>query len=79
MQSPIPSATDVRSKLEPLKLAELEALAERSGVPITTIIKVRNGQTANPRLETIRAIWPELIGAEGAPATPEPAKAEAGQ
>jgi hypothetical protein len=70
MQQAIPSAADVRARLETLTAAALEALAQRSGVPITTLIKVRNGQTTNPRLETVRQFWPELIGADGAPDVP---------
>lgn len=70
MQQAIPSAEEVRSRLLPLGPSQLEALAARAGVPVTTLIKVRNGQTENPRLETVRLIWPELLAAEGAPAVP---------
>lgn len=70
MSHVIPSAGEVRSRLQALEPGQLEALAQRSGVPVTTLIKVRNGQTANPRLETVRVIWPELISAEDAPAVP---------
>lgn len=66
----IPSAADVRRRLQALSLAEVKALAGRSGVPFTTMWKVRAGETKNPGVETIRAFWPELIGTEGAPAVP---------
>jgi len=75
MQSTIPSAAEVRARLESLSAADLEALAGRVSVPVTTLIKVRNGQTANPRLETVRAIWSELLGTEGTPEAPAEAKA----
>lgn len=67
MQSTIPSAAEVRARLESLSAADLEALAGRVSVPVTTLIKVRNGQTANPRLETVRAIWSELLGTRRRP------------
>jgi hypothetical protein len=75
MLTEIPSAADVRSRLAAMPLAAVEALGERCGVPLATLIKIRNGQTDNPRIETVRAIWPELVGTEGAPAVPaaEPA------
>lgn len=66
----IPSPAQVRALLEPMNQAAIQNLAVRSGVPFTTLLKVRTGETANPRLETVRAIWPELIGAEGAPEVP---------
>lgn len=68
MSTTIPSPAEVRAKLAPLTLAQLEELSKRSRVPFTTLVKLRNGQTENPRLETVHAIWPELIGAAGAPA-----------
>jgi predicted transcriptional regulator len=54
----IPSAAEFRAKLAPLTLAQLEALAKRCGVPFTTLVKIRNGQTGNPRLDTVRMVWP---------------------
>ena len=66
----IPSPAQVRALLEPMNQAAIQSLAVRSGVPFTTLLKVRTGETANPRLETVRAIWPELIGAAGAPEVP---------
>jgi transcriptional regulator with XRE-family HTH domain len=45
---------------------QVEALAERTGVPLPTLIKIRHGQTENPRIETVRALWPELVAAEPA-------------
>jgi predicted transcriptional regulator len=68
MSTTIPSPADVRAKLAPMNLAQLEELSKLSDVPFTTLVKLRNGQTENPRLETVHAIWPHL------PAT-EPARA----
>lgn len=60
----VPSPAQVRAKLAPMTMAQLEQLADRAGVPFTTLVKVRNGQTENPRLETVCAIWPLLSDQE---------------
>jgi predicted transcriptional regulator len=73
MNANIPSAQEVRAKLQALSPTTLEALAQRSKVPLSTLVKIKYGQTDNPRIDTVRAIWPELIGTEGAP---EVSKAE---
>lgn len=67
MDPQIPSAIDVRAKLAAMSRAQLVALAAKTGTPFTTLIKIQRGETEDPRLETVRSIWPELIGAEGAP------------
>ncbi len=59
--NPIPTPQDVRDKLSALSHAQVLALAERTAVPFTTLWKVRTGETKNPRLETVFAIWPELM------------------
>lgn len=68
MSTHIPSAAELRARLAELGHAQVQALAARASVPFTTLWKIRTGETADPRLETVRAIWPELIGTEGAPA-----------
>jgi predicted transcriptional regulator len=68
MSTTIPSPAEVRAKLAPMSLAKLEELATRTGVPFTTLVKLRNGQTENPRLETVHAIWPALTAPEAEPA-----------
>lgn len=57
----IPSADEVRALLQPYTVGRLMILGEQCGVPWTTLIKIRNGQTADPRLETVRAVWPALL------------------
>lgn len=54
----IPSAADVRDALRPLSHAQMQDLAIRSGVPFTTLWKVRSGETENPRIETVRQFLP---------------------
>lgn len=78
----IPGAAEVRDRLARLSYAQMRALAAASGVPFTTLWKVRTGETKNPGVETVRQFWPsipapsacELIGAEGAPAVPAEAE-----
>jgi predicted transcriptional regulator len=60
MNAAIPSAEQVRAALKRVPTADLADLAASSGVPLPTLVKVRNGQTSNPRIETVRAVWPAL-------------------
>lgn len=73
MDITLPSIADVRAKLAPLTLKQLDRLAELSGVPATTIYKIKRGDTENPGMETVRAFLPHVDAARGA--APEPAKA----
>lgn len=66
MNSAIPSAEAVRAALAPLSLKQLEKLAELSGVPFTTIYKVKRGETRNPGIETLRQFMPHLNEAKAA-------------
>jgi predicted transcriptional regulator len=61
MTSEIPSAAEVRSRLMSLTPTQVEELAEKTGVPLPTLIKIRHDQTKNPRIETVRALWPALV------------------
>ena len=54
----VPSAEEVRAALAPLSLRQLERLSELSGVPATTIYKVKRGETENPGIETVRKFAP---------------------
>lgn len=74
MNTCLPTAADVRQLMGKLSHAGMRGLAQRSGVPFTTLWKIRTGETKDPRLETVRVIWPELIGTEGAPTIPEEAR-----
>ncbi len=62
MNGNIPSAEDVRAALAPLTLKQLDRLAELSGVPATTIYKIKRGETENPGVETVRRFLP-FVGA----------------
>lgn len=66
MDSYIPSAADLRAMLLALGHAQMQQMAARSGVPFTTLWKLRSGETDNPRLETVRSLLPHLLNAEAA-------------
>ena len=60
MNTSIPSAKDIRQELVSLGTAQLRILAELSGVPFTTLWKVRSGETSNPGVETVRKFRPYI-------------------
>lgn len=64
----IPSIETLRAALEPLTMRGLEELAAKSGVPFTTLYKIKLGTTRDPGLETVRKFAAHL---------PEPANAPA--
>jgi predicted transcriptional regulator len=68
MSSNIPPVSEVRAKLERLTTAQLKLLAASSGVPYTTLWKVRDGTTENPGLETVRKFMTHIRTVERAAA-----------
>ena len=54
----IPSGDDVRRALAPFSMAQLERLGELSGVPPTTLYKIKRGFTTNPGIETVGKFMP---------------------
>lgn len=73
MNTPIPSAEDVRATLAPLTLRQLAVLSALSGVPAATIYKIKLGTTTNPGIDTARKLMPHVAAALRV----EPAKAPA--
>lgn len=66
MRSTIPSTAEIRAALETLGHSQVQELSRVSGVPFTTLWKVRDGTTVNPGLETVAKFikfLPELSGA----------------
>jgi hypothetical protein len=61
MNHQIPSAADIRSLLCALGHAQMQQMAAVSGVPFTTLWKLRSGETVDPRLETVRSLLPHLM------------------
>lgn len=57
MQTYIPSSAEVRKRLQQLPL---DKVAEASGISLYTLQKIRDAITSNPRLETVRRLWPHI-------------------
>lgn len=68
MEQTVPTAADVSSALEPMTTAQLQRLAELSGVPFHTLLKIRGGETKNPRVDSVAKFWPhvEAVSQQGA-------------
>lgn len=60
MEAAFPTVAAIREALDPLTIAQLTALAETSGVPFTTLYKIKLGDTKNPGIETVRKFLPHL-------------------
>ena len=65
MDMHIPSADDLREALSPMKYVHLQRLSSLSGVPFHTLLKIRDGDTENPGLETVRKFAPHIAEALG--------------
>ena len=50
----------LQKALRVLSPSQLKAVEEASDVPIYTVRKIRSGETANPRVKTVEAIWKGL-------------------
>ena len=57
----MPTPEQVRERLSAMNYTQIMLLSELTDVPFTTLWKVRNGDTQNPRLATVCAIWDELV------------------
>ena len=73
MDQPIPSAEDIRAALAPLSMKQLDELERLSGVPATTIYKIKRGETGNPGIETLGKFMPFVPRLLAPPATEPPA------
>ena len=66
MELHIPGVDEVQAALKPLSLKQIDRLADLSGVPAPTIYKIRNGDTRNPGVETLRKFAPHIKAAQEA-------------
>jgi predicted transcriptional regulator len=64
MKAEIPSAETLRNSLAALDAAALRRLSKLSGVALTTLWNIRSGETADPRLETVRQFVPHLASVD---------------
>lgn len=60
MVNRIPSPQEVAASLQSLGHAQIQRLAQLSGVPFTTLWKIRSEETEDPRLGTVVKILPHL-------------------
>jgi predicted transcriptional regulator len=60
MNPSFPSAAEVANKLADLKAPQIQRLAELSGVPFHTLLKIKTGETSNPRLDTVRQFFQHI-------------------
>jgi hypothetical protein len=74
MDTNIPSAEQVRAALGNFSMAQVHVLSRLSGVPWTTLRKIRDGETPNPRLETVRQFLPHMTAVRDLTAKPAPAQ-----
>jgi predicted transcriptional regulator len=61
----IPSISDVQAALSHLNTGQLTRLSELSGVPFTTIYKIKRGEVRNPGIGTVRKFAPHIEAAKG--------------
>ena len=43
----------IKSRLDKMNQADIQSLADRSEVPFTTLLKIKGGQTPDPRFSTV--------------------------
>jgi len=60
----IPPIAVVQADLEALGHAEVQELSRLSGVPFTTLWKIRGGITGNPGIETVRLFYDHIKSAK---------------
>ena len=53
----LPTIISLVAKLRPLTQADVWRLSEASGVPYSTLDKLRRGTTHDPRYSTVVALW----------------------
>jgi predicted transcriptional regulator len=63
MNTDFPTSTEIRDRLSPLSYAQIAVLSRLSGVPVTTLWKVRNGETSDPRIDTVAQFLPHIDAA----------------
>lgn len=67
----LPQVAEVRSFLEGLGHAQVQQLSTDTGVPFTTLWKIRDGTTVNPGIETVRKFYPAVAQTKNGPSITE--------
>lgn len=68
MSTTIPPIASVQQRLSALSHAEMQRLSAASGVPFTTLWKIRDGTTGNPGITTVSRFLDliDVVAAESA-------------
>lgn len=61
MATQIPSADTVRERLAALEKGQMQELARKSGVPLSTLANIRSSSKQGPTVDTLRKFWPHLL------------------
>lgn len=61
MQYNIPTTDMIQRRLNKLNQAQLHQLADDTGVPYSTLVKIKYAETKNPGIETVRRFFPVLL------------------
>lgn len=64
MNTDIPTVDEIRDALKPFTHAPMQRLAKLSGVPFTTLWKIKDGTTKNPGVATVRQFLPHVSAAK---------------
>lgn len=56
INSGMDTLNDINKTLSGLCYAEVQSLSDKSGVPFHTLLKIRSGETKNPRYLTVKAL-----------------------
>jgi len=60
MRIKIPPFSVIKNRLDQMNQADIQRLAIRSEVPFTTLLKIKGGQTPDPRFSTVARFAPHL-------------------
>lgn len=63
MNTKIPPISEIKALLVAMTQSDLQGLSKLSGVPLTTLLKIRGGVTVNPGIETVRKFSAHLTKA----------------
>lgn len=69
MCTEIPTPETVRQRMADLGYPEIRSLSSVSGVPFTTLLKIKSGETSNPGIGTVGMFWGHLPASATQPKT----------
>jgi hypothetical protein len=60
MRYTIPTSDTVRAVLAPLSFSQLKALGKETGVPLSTIRRIKAGSTKRPDVDCVKKLFDHL-------------------